>query len=386
VTLQEERRKQAYLELKQLIPEADRLLSADEAAARQVAADYRRLLKEELSPEEAMLQVLRDFLASHREKERSLEQPPFGGHLFQDHAPGQIWCLEGHQHEVWGVCFGPGGLGLSGGWDRTVRLWNLREGRQQGCLEEGIEQGVCRLACSFGGELAACGCEDGSVHLWRLEDLQKLHAQPAHRGRVTGLVFSPDGRFLASADYDEPAVRLWSLPDMKMVDCLGISSVELAFSGDSRRIVGGSLGELWIWDLEENQIRYLEGLRNSSGYFTELVGLVLSPDGRAALMGGYEGTIRLRDLETGNELMSLEHRGAEEDTDWLTSIAYFPEGGLILSAGSRTIRLWDAVQGRQLSLFEGHTEPVESLCFSPDGMLALSCSGDRTVRLWKLQS
>jgi hypothetical protein len=384
--LEEERRKRAYLELKKLIPTADRLLGVDDVAAKQVATEYRQLLSTgELCPEEAMLQVLRTFLDAHRDKIEAPALPPFGGALFKDQACGQVWCLEGHQHEVWAVCFGPDGMALSGGWDKTVRTWNLREGRQQSCLQEGLEQGVCRLAWSPVGEYVACGCEDGSLHLWQLEDEQKLHTRPAHQGRITGLVFSPDGRFLASADYDEPALRLWSLPEMQQIDCLSIASIELAVSHDSRSIVGGSLRDLWIWDLEENQIRYLEGLRDSSGYFTEMVGLALSPDSRSALLGGYDGTISILDLQTGVATVNLEHRGAEEDPDWLTCVAYSPDGRWILSGGGLTMRLWDVAGASQVALFEGHNGPVESLCFCRDGMLALSGGRDKTVRLWKIK-
>jgi WD40 repeat protein len=387
VTLEEERRKRAYLELKRLIPEADRLLSLDEAAAKKVAEEYRLLLKsQQLCPEEAMLQVVRGFLDANREKPEVLDRPAFGGQLFQEHPRGPIWCLEGHEHEVWAVCFGPDGLGLSGGWDKTVRLWNLREGRQQACLQEGLEHGVCRLACSSDGQLVACGCEDGTVHLWRLADLQKLHTRKAHQGRTTGLTFSPDGRFLASADYDEPALRLWSLPDMQELDCLTMATVELAVSPDGRSLLGGSLRDLWIWDLEDNRIRYLDGLRSSSGYFSEMVGLAISPDSQSVLLGGYDGTISLRDLESGAAIMTLEHLGVEEEPDWLTCVAYSPDGRWILSGGGLTIRLWDAATGTQVSLFEGHSGPVESLCFSADGALAWSGGRDRTVRLWKLHS
>ena len=41
---------------------------------------------------------------------------------------------------------------------------------------------------------------------------------------------------------------------------------------------------------------------------------------------------------------------------------------------------------RFLHCFEGHTEPVNAVCLSPDGHLAFSAGDDRTVRMWEVSS
>ena len=51
-----------------------------------------------------------------------------------------------------------------------------------------------------------------------------------------------------------------------------------------------------------------------------------------------------------------------------------------------TARLWDAQTGRQLRRFEGHTEEVYSVAFSPDGRQVLTGSRDGTARLWDAQT
>jgi WD40 repeat protein len=48
--------------------------------------------------------------------------------------------------------------------------------------------------------------------------------------------------------------------------------------------------------------------------------------------------------------------------------------------------LWEVETGRRLRTFEGHTESVFTVCFSPDGRYALSGSWDKTVKLWEVET
>jgi len=65
--------------------------------------------------------------------------------------------------------------------------------------------------------------------------------------------------------------------------------------------------------------------------------------------------------------------------------AFSPDGKRMASVGGfsdRTVKLWDATQGKLLMFLVGHKATVKSVAFSPDGRLLATGSDDRSARLW----
>ena len=70
-----------------------------------------------------------------------------------------------------------------------------------------------------------------------------------------------------------------------------------------------------------------------------------------------------------------------------TALAVLADGRRALSgSGDRTLRLWDLETGAELRRFEGHEGRVSSVTLLPDGRRALSGSDDETLRLWDLET
>ena len=91
--------------------------------------------------------------------------------------------------------------------------------------------------------------------------------------------------------------------------------------------------------------------------------------------------IAVLDTGTGETLMDLEgHTGG------VKSIDLSPDGRYALSGSDdRTLRLWDLSTGEQLALLIGHTYDVTGVAFSPDDLTAYTTSRDGTWRVWDLR-
>jgi WD40 repeat protein len=165
----------------------------------------------------------------------------------------------------------------------------------------------------------------------------------------------------------------------------------VAFSPDGRRALSGSADRtVRLWNVENGQ-----QLRCFTGHRDFVLSVAFSPDGGQAVSAGCDRTVRLWDVQTGEELRCLTGH-----TDLVWTAAFSPDGRRLLSgsggtvrpdgsvsAGSdHTARLWDAVTGTELRRFEGHTNHITCVRFSRNGRRVLSASADGTVRLWNVHS
>jgi WD40 repeat protein len=108
--------------------------------------------------------------------------------------------------------------------------------------------------------------------------------------------------------------------------------------------------------------------------------LALSPDNRHLATGGYDGIIRLWDVETGK----FERALVAHDS-YVYGLAFSPDGNYLASAGSfnATARIWDVKTGMPVRVLKGHKGYVSHVAWSPDGTKLLTAGGTSGfITLW----
>ena len=120
-----------------------------------------------------------------------------------------LYTLKGHRHLTYSVVFSPDGkMVASGSFDTTIKLWDVETGEEIRTLQ-GHKGQIRVVAFSPDGSIIASGSEDGTVKIWETATGKRLQELTVHvPSWVHGLAFSPDGRFLASSDYQ---IKIWEL-------------------------------------------------------------------------------------------------------------------------------------------------------------------------------
>jgi len=123
-------------------------------------------------------------------------------------------------------------------------------------------------------------------------------------------------------------------------------------------------------------------VRDFLGHTDQVWCVAFTPDGKRLLSGSKDKTMRLWDVQTGDELKRCLGHGAT-----VKSVAVSADGKRILSGSwDKTARLWDLETKEELKCFRGHTAAIVWVAFHPDNKHALSSSLDKTVRVWSLES
>ncbi len=174
-----------------------------------------------------------------------------------------IRTFTGHTEKIWSIAFSPDEKTIvSGGRDKTVRLWDARTGELLQTLT-GHTATVWDVAFSPDGRIIASGSNAKTVRLWEVDTGEPLRTLATEQmTNVWSIAFSPDGKTIASANVYS-AIRLWDVKTGQLPRTLTRENKRLiknkrnlvrrmvAFSPDGKTIASDNiLGGVELWDVE----------------------------------------------------------------------------------------------------------------------------------------
>lgn len=284
-----------------------------------------------------------------------------------------VHSLEGRAAEVQSALFDPGGQRLAvAARDRTLRLWNLVEGR----LVSSVQGLVAAMAFNQDGTLLAATLDDGSTHVWNTATGDEVATIPASAESVRALAFRPDGRLVlasggGTAEVREP-VGGHLVKEVKG-DWRWVLDMNLSPDGSLLATAEGDRF-LTVWSMEDGS--RLGGIPES-GYPAS--DPRFSPDGKW-LAAGTEGGVVLWNVAAG-KLTALAHPGQ-------VSALAFDSGSARLATGTRDgrVAVWDLASGVEQAHAEAHRGDVWTVGFGPSGRVLASAGTDGLIRFLQVPS
>ncbi|KAL7278257.1 hypothetical protein ACG7TL_008233 [Trametes sanguinea] len=309
--------------------------------------------------------------------------------------PEESSTLSGHHGQVNSVVFSCDGALISGSYDKTCKIWDMRTKSLLRTLKHDSE--VRCVAVSPDSQIVACGQWDGEIMLWSKADGAKLQLLPGS-AQVISLAFRANGTLAAA--YNDSSLILWDVHTKEALTrslTMFLTVRAVAFSPDGVHI-GVSTGvavHIIRWPTDRS------GTFGPSGQNTELseldshapastaagghnhedfLGLSISPDGRL-VVAVLNNEALLLEVSTGDVMHTLEYRSwvVRSPIVWSPTTSFVAWGD-----DEKDVCVWETKPGGRIRRFAGHSDRVRAVHFTRDEQHVLSASEDGTILRWNV--
>lgn len=244
------------------------------------------------------------------------------------------------------------------------------------------------------GPVLLAGSADSVAYMWNAAKSKFMMAFAGHEDGITCGSFTSDGKLVVTGSQDA-SIRVWSptsgatllriqsgMEGLRgMFHAADLQCLAVGSEGTNAGMLiasGCAAGDVFLTHRESGEVvvqlpRHEEGVES----------IAFTPSGIAPVMlatGGSDGVVRVWDVDSSAERCRFEHRGVVVKVIWHSKKA------LLVSASSDgSVVMWDALSGRMMKRFTGHTEFITDISFANSETLLASTSGDGSVRIYDIQ-
>ena len=278
---------------------------------------------------------------------------------------------------------------------------NTKVGLPEGALARLGKGGINLMRFSPDGTRLAVGTDVG-VWVYHVPTGEERALFTGHKGQISTLAFSSDGKILASGGFNNPVIQLWGAETGNKLSTLTLtekhdSIAALAFAkGNTTLISLDRFGRITHWDVNSSK-RLSNRSRNVNSYAV----VTVTQDGNTFAIGNRQGKIYLLDSTTGGQLASFRGHTqlleslkavlgwADEppQDEEVRALAFSSDGKMLVSGGEdKAVQLWDVEKRAKHATLKGHKEWVTAVAFSADGKTAASGDAGKVIKLWDVRT
>ncbi len=297
----------------------------------------------------------------------------------------------GHLGAVKSAVFSPDGKFLvTGGRDRTAKLWEVSTGREMRTFigHEGTVQALC---FSPDGKYIATGSTDKTVKLWNvltgklIMTYEDKNDKSYFKTGITSITFTSDGKKLISGGTNR-YLRIYETNTGKLLKKFEVSSnmgtntgVQLQTSKNNQDIlVSEDNRKAVIYNLETGESKqklksFEKGSCGGCGTFA-----IYTPDEKYVVSGSHNGNLVLWNLKTGKIIKTYLNEVKD-----IKSVDISSDGNTILYLNKTEVILFNRFTGKKIKTVKPHKKEINYAEFSPDGKYFITASDDGTAQLRK---
>jgi len=277
--------------------------------------------------------------------------------------------------------------------DLTIKLWDSETGEELASMT-GHTRSLTHCAYSPDGRFLVSSAWDKTVRVWNLDNFQSQATITTHSGVVLCCCFSPCGRFIASSAKDGTiAIHSFSgdCPILYSQKHSG-SANYIRFSPSGNRLIVGlekSVLVFSVYAVDDNSID-LQLLATLTGHLKPVNCCIFGNSEETIITTGDDKVIRVFEEDCSsssnwgsqfNEVVKFEGH-----QDGVVGLCLLGVNRLVSVSHDNMIIIWDLESKSRLATLLGHTGSVFACCTTPDHQKIVSCSFDRSVKVWNVPS